>query len=144
MRKESEMSKYKASNIFVSFKFALRGIMLAVKSQRNFRTDLIIGAVVLIAAVLLELSTIDIALLVLTIGFMLFAELINTVIEFVIDAYFGNKYSILAKMAKDISAGAVFISALTSIAVGLLIFWPKLINLLHFKQIIRTFSSYHV
>src|SRR3989339_1882922 len=102
------MSKYKASNIFVSFRFAIRGLLLALKSQRNFRADLIIGAGVIIAANLLKASNIEVAILALTIGFILFAELINTVIEFVVDAYFGNKYSTLAKMAKDTSAGAVF------------------------------------
>lgn len=124
------MTKYKASNIFVSFRFALRGILLALKSQRNFRADLIIATGVIIAAVLLKLSNIEIAILALTIGFMLFAELINTVIEFVVDAYFGNKYSILAKMAKDISAGAVFIGAVTSITVGILLFMPRIIVLI--------------
>jgi len=123
------MSKYKASNIFSSFKFAIRGLNLAFKSQRNYRIDLFAGIGVIVAAVLLKFPCVEIALLVLTIGFMLFAELINTVIEFVVDAYFGNKYSILAKMAKDISAGAVLLSALTSIAVGLLLFIPKLILL---------------
>src|SRR3989339_1890644 len=112
------MTKYKASNIFISLKFAIRGLMLALKSQRNFRADLFIGTGVIIAAILLELSTVELAILVLTIGFMLFAELINTVIEFVIDAYFGNKYSILAKMAKDASAGAVLISALAALIIG--------------------------
>ena len=96
------MSKYKASNIFSSFKFAFRGLLLAIKSQRNFRTEVIIAVIVLIAAVILKLSNIEIAVLILTIGFMLFAELTNTVVEFVVDAYFGNKYSILAKMSKDI------------------------------------------
>ncbi|EKE04312.1 MAG: hypothetical protein ACD_20C00086G0002 [uncultured bacterium] len=124
------MTKYKSSNIFVSFRFAIRGILLALKSQRNFRADLIIATGVIIAANLLKLPTVEVAILVLMIGFMLFAELINTVIEFVIDAYFGNKFSILAKMAKDISAGAVFISAVTAITIGILIFWPKLIGLI--------------
>jgi diacylglycerol kinase len=71
------------------------------------------------------------AILVLVIGFILYAELLNTVIEFVVDAYFGHKYSILAKMAKDISAGAVLLSAITAIIVGILLFLPKIIALLH-------------
>src|ERR1035437_4683864 len=98
------MSKYKAGNIISSFQFAIRGLNLAFKSQRNYRLDLFVGIAVLIAAVMLKFKNIELAMLVLTIGFMLFAELINTVIEFVVDAYFGNKYSILAKMAKDTSA----------------------------------------
>jgi diacylglycerol kinase len=123
------MSKYKASNIFVSFGFAIRGLLLALRSQRNFRADLIIGAGVIIAALMLKLSTVEIAILTLAIGFTLFAELINTVIEFVVDAYFGNKYSILAKIAKDISAASVFISATTSAIIGILLLLPKIIAL---------------
>ncbi len=120
------MSKYKAPNLLVSFAFALRGIAISIKSQRNFRADLLIGILVMILAFYFKLQSIEIALLVLTIGFMLFAELINTVVEFTVDAYFGNKYSILAKMAKDISAGAVLISATTAVIVGLILFLPKI------------------
>jgi len=120
------MTKYKASNLLASFEFATKGLLIALKSQRNFRIDLIIGAIVLIVAVFLRFSFLEMAVLVLIIGFMLFAELINTVIEFIVDAYFGNKYSILAKMAKDISAGAVLISAIVSIIAGLLLFLPKI------------------
>ena len=109
----------------MSFKFAFRGIMLALKSQRNFRIDLWVGTLTLLLAFYLKFSFIEIAILVLTVGFMLFAELINTVIEFVVDAYFGNKYSILAKMAKDTSAGAVLIVAVMSVIIGLLMFLPK-------------------
>jgi diacylglycerol kinase len=125
------MSKYKASNLFVSFAFALRGIAISLKSQRNFRADLLIGILVMILAFYFKLQSIEIAILILTIGFMLFAELLNTVIEFTVDAYFGNKYSILAKMAKDISAGAVLISATTAVIVGLILFLPKILALFH-------------
>ncbi|MCK7516078.1 MAG: diacylglycerol kinase family protein [Desulfobacterales bacterium] len=103
--------------------------MLALKSQRNFRADIFIGTIVIILALILKLGFVEMAILVLVIGFMLFAELMNTVVEFIVDAYFGNKYSILAKMAKDISAGAVFLTAITSAIVGILIFAPKIISL---------------
>jgi len=126
------MSKYKAPNLLVSFAFALRGIAISLKSQRNFRADLLIGILVMILAFYFKLQSIEIALLVLTIGFMLFAELINTVVEFTVDAYFGNKYSILAKMAKDISAGAVLISATTAVIVGLILFLPKITTFVKF------------
>ena len=120
------MTKYKSSNVLQSFRFAIRGIALAIKSQRNFRIDIILGILSILLAIFLRFSFIEMAILILLIGFIMFAELTNTVIEFVVDAYFGNKYSILAKMAKDISAGAVFISALISIIIGFLLFFPKL------------------
>lgn len=121
------MSKYKADNIFQSFGFAIRGLMLALKSQRNFKIDVIAAIIAVIAAFIFRIPYVEVAILTLTIGFMLFSELINTVIEFVVDAYFGHKYSILAKMAKDISAGAVLISALTSVTVGVVIFLPRIL-----------------
>lgn len=126
------MSKYSSSNIFTSLKYALRGLLLSVKSQRNFRTDLIAGTVAVILAMFLDFSMIEMAILVLTIGFMLFAELINTVIEFVVDAYFGHKYSILAKMSKDIAAGAVLLVAVMSTIIGVLLFAPKILILINF------------
>lgn len=122
------MSKYKATNIIISFRFAIRGLALALKSQRNFRADIIIGFIALIIAFFLKFNHIEYAILFLVIGFMLFAELMNTVVEFVVDAYFGNKYSILAKMAKDISAGAVFICAIISSIIGILLFLPRFIE----------------
>ncbi|MEI7473714.1 MAG: diacylglycerol kinase family protein [bacterium] len=124
------MSKYKAGNIFISFKFATRGILLAIKSERNFRADLLVAFLAFILAFYFDFSRIEMAILVLTIGFVLFAELFNTVIEFIVDAYFGNKYSILAKMAKDTSAGAVLIVAVTAVGIGLLLFLPKVMQAL--------------
>lgn len=122
------MSKYKAANVFQSMKFALRGLALAMKSQRNFRIEFFIAIFVLLLAIYLKLSHIKIAIIVLTSGFMMFAELINTVVEFIIDAYFGNKYSILAKMAKDTSAGAVLLCAGTTVMIGIVLFLPELID----------------
>ncbi len=120
------MSKYKASNLLTSLKFAVRGVFLAVKSQRNFRADLIMGILAIGLAIYLNFEFIEFAILFLTMGFVLFAELMNTVVEFIVDAYFGQKYSILAKMSKDISAGAVLIAAITSIIIGILLFIPKI------------------
>lgn len=122
------MSKYKNSNIFSSLTYAYRGIAIALKSQRNFRFDFIFGILMFIIAVLLKFSAVELAILVFTINAVLFAELINTVIEFVIDAYYGNRYSIIAKMSKDIAAGAVLLTAISAIIIGMLLFLPKIIK----------------
>ena len=124
------MSKYKASGFVESLKFAVRGLFLTFKSQKNFRIECFIAFAVAIAARVLDLTCTEVAILVLAVAFMLFAELINTVVEFIVDAYFGNKYSILAKMAKDTSAGAVFMISLFSVLIGILLFLPKIIVLL--------------
>ena len=123
------MTKYKNSSIFQSLTYAYRGVALALKSQRNFRFDFIFGFFVLAVAIFLRFSYVELAVLVLAINAVLFAELINTVIEFVIDAYYGNRYSIVAKMSKDIAAGAVLVTAISSVIIGLLLFTPKVVNL---------------
>lgn len=123
------MSKYKADSVFQSINYAIKGILLATKSQRNFRIDLFIAMIVIIAGVFLSFSMIEFCILLLTIGFVFLAELLNTIVEFIIDAYFGNKYSTLAKMSKDISAGMVLISVILAVIIGGLLFLPKLITL---------------
>ena len=124
------MSKYKNSSIFQSLGHAYRGLALALKSQRNFRFDFMFGLFVLAVAIFLDFSLIELAILVLTVNAVLFAELINTVIEFVVDAYYGNRYSPVAKMSKDIAAGAVLITSVSAIIIGLLLFMPRIINFL--------------
>lgn len=123
------MSKYKADSFFESINFAITGLLLATKSQRNFRIDLFIAMVVIVAGVFMSFSMIEFCILLLTIGFVFLAELLNTIVEFIIDAYFGNKYSTLAKMSKDISAGMVLISVVLAVIIGMLLFLPKLLML---------------
>jgi diacylglycerol kinase len=127
------MSKYKASGLMESLNFAVRGLFLTFKSQRNFRIECFIAFTIAIAAYLLKLTCTEVSILVFTVALMLFAELVNTVVEFIVDAYFGNKYSILAKMAKDTSAGAVFMISLFSVLIGILLFLPKIIVLANFR-----------
>ena len=127
------MSKYKANSVFESMGFALRGIFITLKSQLNFRIEVIIAIMGFIAALYLRFTYVELAIFVFTVALMLFAEMMNTVNEFIIDAYFGNRYSMLAKMGKDICAGAVFITSWLSIIIGFLLFAPKIYAILIFK-----------
>lgn len=107
--------------------YALRGFRLAC-SQRNFKIQLLIAALVVLAAVFLKVSTIEWCILLICISGVLSFELINTAIESVVDKI-SPEYSIFAKQTKDISAGAVFVVAIISAMVGLIIFIPKFIQL---------------
>ena len=78
---------------------------------------------------LLKVSLIEAAILALTIGLVLALELVNTSIEATVDLV-TEDYHPLAKVAKDTSAAAVFVFAIASVVVGLVIFLPKIINLL--------------
>ena len=122
------MSKNKTNNIIQSLKHAQRGILEALKKERNFKIEIIITFIVLVAAVLLKFTPAEMSILTLTIGFVLFAELINTSIEFVLDTYYKDEYSFLVRISKDISAAAVLVSVIVSIVVGILLFIPNIMK----------------
>ena len=120
------MSRYRNKTTFSSFRFAIRGIILAIKSQRNIRSAFLISFAVVLAALIFRFSSIELALIVMAIGFVIFAEFTNTIIEFVVDTYFKNKYSEIAGMSKDIAAGTVLISVIIAAIIGGLLFLPKI------------------
>ena len=116
------MSKYKSKSFLDSFKNAFRGIRVLWKSEKNFRTHSLIALLVLVLAGFVGFGAEEIAILVMMIGIVLICEMINSAIEYTLDAVYKNKYSKLVGMAKDIAAGAVTLSAFTSIVVGVLMF----------------------
>lgn len=112
-----------------SFQNALVGIKTAYKSQRNLRIHISVSLFVLITGVLLKVSVFEWLILLLTILMVFISELFNTAIEFTVDL-FSTEYSKKAKKAKDVSAAGVLITAIFAIAIGLMIFLPKLLALL--------------
>ena len=104
---------------------ALDGIRQVILTQQNARIHVVITLIVLLSAWLLRLPRLEWALLFLVIGFVWTAEIFNTVIEDLVDQVSPEQRS-AAKRIKDISAGAVMVSVLVSILVGLLIFGPRL------------------
>lgn len=124
------MSKFKADNFFESLGFAISGLLLATKSQRNLKIEIILGMVSVMIGAFLDFSMLELAVLIITIGFVLVAELINTIVEFVVDSHVGNQYSKLAKMSKDIAAGMVLMCVILACVIGFLLFAPKILRLL--------------
>jgi diacylglycerol kinase len=108
-----------------SFRCALAGLWHAVRTQRNMRIHLSTTAVVLLAGLYLRLTWVQWALLALAIGFVLVAEMFNTVAEAAMDAV-APRFHPLVKTAKDVAAGAVLLTALVALIVGLLILGPPL------------------
>lgn len=109
----------------ISFKYAFEGLVAALKEEPNLKIHLIIAFLVLGLSLFLQISKQDWINVILLIGLVLALELTNTAVESVVNA-FTDKEHPGAKMAKDISAGAVLIGAITSSIVGLLIFIPYL------------------
>lgn len=122
------MNKFQSRNFAKSITYALNGVRLAFSSQRNFRKHVFIGVILLTIAILLKVSVVEFCIVLYVNAFVLIIEMINTVIEFVIDAYYKNKWAKLAKLSKDVAAGAVLISAVTSVTICFVIFINKVLD----------------
>lgn len=120
-------NEYRQS-LFKSFNNAIKGVISAVKLERNMRIHLVFAVIALTTGVAFDLSRIEIILLVLTIGLVISLELINTSIEKTIDLV-TREYHPLARVAKDIAAGAVFVASLNAVVVGWFLFGHRLIDL---------------
>lgn len=118
----------KAKKLLDSFNYAIEGIIYTIKTQRNMRIHVVIAVIVLLLTLFYDLSKIEILILFFTIFLVIIAEMINTSIEATIDLI-TDKYHELAKIAKNVAAGAVLIAAINSIIVAYLIFYDK-INIL--------------
>jgi diacylglycerol kinase (ATP) len=112
-------------SIFESFNFAFEGIIHVLRTQRNMRIHFLVAAVVLIVAFAAGVSKLELIALLLAIAFVLIAEMINTAVEGAIDVA-TTSFDPMAKLAKDIAAGAVLIATVTAVAIGYLIFSEQL------------------
>ncbi|HST05649.1 MAG TPA: diacylglycerol kinase family protein [Chloroflexia bacterium] len=112
------------------FAFAIAGIAYCVRTQVNFRVHISISIVAIILGVLLGMSWAEWALLATVITLVLAAEMVNTMVESLVDLV-TQEYHPLAKIAKDVSAGVVLVTALGAAVAGVLLFLPKLWIWLH-------------
>ena len=113
-------------NRIESFRYAFSGIWYTLKTQRNAQIHLSIGVVIFILGLLLGLTLTEWAIIALTIGFVLAAEMVNTVAEVAMD-YLTTEFNLHVKIIKDVAAGAVLTAAITALVVGLLILGPRLL-----------------
>ena len=111
-----------------SFKFAFSGIKELWVHESNTRIHLIFTILVMIMAILLKVSSVEMCILVFIIGAVWSAEAMNSAVERVVDLVTLDKKP-LAKAAKDLAAASVLLLAITSVVIGLVIFMPKIIAL---------------
>ncbi len=123
------MTKFKSSSVAESISNAIRGLKLAVSSQRNFVIEIFISVFVIAFSVLLRFSLTDICILLIMIALVLICELLNSAIEFTLDAVYKNNYSKLVEMAKDMSAGMVLLAAFMSVIIGCILFGSYILKL---------------
>jgi diacylglycerol kinase len=108
-----------------SFHYAFQGLGYAIRTQRNIRIHLTIAFVVILSGLFLHISAIEFAMLFIAITGVFISEMFNTVLELCVDLA-SPTYHPLAKIAKDVAAGAVLANAMLSILVGLCILGPHL------------------
>ena len=111
-----------------SFRQATWGINKVFSEEQNFRIQLALSGVVLVLGLILHLRAYEFIILILMILAVLILELVNTIFERLIDIVKPRLHSYV-KDIKDMMAGAVFLAAIGSVVVGLIIFLPYLINL---------------
>ena len=109
-----------------SFKYALEGIFTGLKEEQNMKIHIAIMILVIIFGILLKISKIEWIICIALFGLVISMELINTAIENTVDLITKEKNE-QAKIAKDVAAGAVLVSAIASAIIGLIIFVPKVI-----------------
>jgi len=110
-----------------SFVFAARGIKLVFASETNMKVHVGISVLVLLMGFLFHISTFEWLICILCIGLVFSTEMFNTAIETIVDLVSPQRNHLAGK-AKDIAAGAVLVTAIISVAVGIIIFLPKIIK----------------
>jgi len=122
---KSEFEKFIAG-----FGHAFNGLWYALRTQRNVGVHGVLAIVATLLGLVLHISPLEFALVFIAISSVLVAEMFNTVFELCIDLA-SPDYHPLAKIAKDVAAGAVLLSAILAIVIALLVFGPHLLALVH-------------
>lgn len=118
--------KLECKKLINSFKYALQGFASSFRTERNMKIHVVATILVIILGIYLKLNLIEWSIITIAIVIVISAELFNTAIETIVDMVSPQKNE-KAKLAKDISAGAVLILAIGSAIVGFIIFLPKII-----------------
>ncbi|CAN5476427.1 hypothetical protein BH11CYA1_BH11CYA1_11690 [soil metagenome] len=118
-----------AGSLFESFYHAFNGLVLGFRQQRNLRIHTFLGLCVFALAFYLRVEPWQYIALSLAIGFVFFAEFVNTAIEHMVDIQANYRYHLSARYAKDTAAAAVLWAAMTAVIVGAIVFLPRLWSL---------------
>ena len=118
------MNVRRAPTVFDSFNYAAEGIIHVLRTQRNMRIHFAIAFIVIVAALIVNVTKLELIALCISITFVLIAEMLNTGIEAAIDIA-TTSFDPMAKLAKDIAAGAVLIASVNALIVGYFVFAGK-------------------
>ena len=117
----------KNKKLINSFKCAIQGIIQAMKTERNVKIHITIMILVIISGIVFKIAKQEWITCIILFGLVISLELVNSAIETTVDIAM-PEISEKAKNAKDIAAGSVLVSAISSAIIGLTIFIPKIIE----------------
>ena len=119
----------KMKKIRNSFKYAIEGIWTSFKTERNMKIHIFIMILAIIACIILKINKSEWIICIILFAIVIGSELFNTSIETIVDMVMPEKNE-KAKIAKDVSAGAVLVVAIGAAIIGLVIFVPRILNIL--------------
>ena len=114
-------------NFFKSLSFAINGIKYCFKMEKHYKFHIFAFILIMILSFLLKLSSIEFIFIIAVSFLVIITEMLNTCVEVIVDMI-TKDYNVLAMYAKDLGAGAVLISSILAVIVGLIIFIPKIMR----------------
>ena len=119
----SQHVKSEWAKFIAGFGYAFHGLWYALRTQRNARVHAAIATLAIAVSIFLRISSVEFAMIFIAITGVFIAEMFNTVIEICVDLA-SPTYHPLAKIAKDVAAGAVLLNAILSVIIGLFVLGP--------------------
>ena len=130
-----EQPKSEWAKFIAGFGYAFSGLWYALRTQRNAWVHVTIAILAILLGIVLRISAVEFAMIFVAITGVFIAEMFNTVLELCIDLA-SPEYHPLAKIAKDVAAGAVLLSAMLAVVIGLFVFGP------HLWELVRGFVTF--
>ena len=128
LRENNSKNRWKNRELMSSLDFAVSGLITAFKEERNMRKHAVSAILVILAGLVFQVSVTEWLFLLLSISLVVAVEIVNSAIENVVDLASDYHFSMLAKNAKDMAAGAVLFVSGFALLTGLIIFVPKIWN----------------
>lgn len=115
----------RSRSIIWSFNYAIEGVVYALRTQRNMRLHVVSALLALLAALILDVGRLELIAIIFAISLVFVTELINTAVEATVDLAI-QTYDPIAKIAKDVSAGAVLVAATNAVVIAFLVLFDPL------------------
>lgn len=125
----SKEERERDRRIIDSFNYAIEGLIEAIRNEKHMRVHMFTSVIIILLAIMMNASRVEILIIALSISFVIITELINTAVEALVDLISPKRHP-LAKLAKDVAAGSVLVASLNAFCVGYLLFYDKLMKLL--------------